>query len=250
MKAGPRESFEVPADAHRIDVTGKTIIPALFDAHVHPGLIDGINISAENYSAAHIERDARHQLFFGITHFVSLGFDRQQIFDFRQAQRAGRLSGARAYTAGHGFAPVGGWRTPVPHGSAQDSDWYNRPRDPEEARQLVRKEAGRNVDIIKIWVDDLRGTFVKMAADLYGPIISEAHRNNLQVAAHIINLEDARDLLRHNVDIFAHSIRDRHVDDEFLRLALAKGVVFIPTLIQARFPLDYADGPPALFDGP
>jgi hypothetical protein len=45
------------------------------------------------------------------------------------------------------------------------------------------------------------------------------------------------------VDVFAHSIRDRPVDDEFLRLALAKGVVFIPTLIQARFPLDYAEGP-------
>jgi hypothetical protein len=65
------------------------------------------------------------------------------------------------------------------------------------------------------------------------------------VAAHIVSLEHARELLRHDVDVFAQSVRDQDLDDEFLRLALAKRVVFMPTLIQARYPLDYADGPPA-----
>ena len=250
MKVGTRNSVEIPSTAQRVDVRGKTIIPGLIDAHVHPGLIEGMDISAENYNLERIERDSRHHLFFGATHFVSLGFDRQAIFDLRQAQRDGRAGGARAYTAGHGFAPVGGWRTPVAHGSALDSDWYNRPRNGDEAKQIVRKEAQRNVDVIKVWVDDLRGTFIKMSSDLYGPIIEEAHRQNLSVGAHIVFLEDARDLLRYNVNFFAHSIRDREVDDEFLRLALAKGVVYMPTLLQARFPMDYADGPPAYLKDP
>ena len=224
IKVGPRNAVDMPANAQRVDVRGKTIIPGLLDGHVHPGLIEGLEISADNYSLDHIERDARHQLFFGVTHFASLGFDRQAIFDLRHAQREGRPLAARAYTAGHGFAPVGGWRTPVAHGSAKDSDWYNRPATADEGRRFVRKEAERNVDVIKIWVDDLRGAFVKMSPELYGPIIEEAHRHNLPVAAHIIYREDARDLLLHNVDVFAHSIRDREVDDAFLRLALAKGV--------------------------
>ena len=248
--AGPRAGAPAPFNARRIDVRGKTLMPGLFDVHVHPGLIDGMAISAENYSRARIERDANHQLFFGVTHFLSLGFDRDAIFELREAQRAGRAGGARAYTAGHGFAPVSGWKTPVPHGAARDSDWYNRPAGAEEARALVRKEAARRSDIIKVWVDDLRGTFVKMPPELYGVIIDEAHRQKLKVAAHIVFLEDARELVRRGVDVLAHSVRDREIDDELLRLAATKGVVYVPTLIQARFFLDYAAGAPAYLADP
>ena len=99
-------------------------------------------------------------------------------------------------------------------------------------------------------VDDLRGTFVKMPPELYGAIIDEAHRHKLRVAVHMVFLDDARELLRRDVDIFAHSVRDRELDDEFVRLAAAKGVTFVPTLIQARFLLDYADGPPPYLNDP
>src|SRR5215813_3425227 len=57
-----------------------------------------------------------------------------------------------------------------------------------------------------------------MTRGLYGAVIDEAHKDGLRVTAHIFNLEDAKGLLRAGVDAFAHSVRDKDVDDEFMTL--------------------------------
>ena len=49
-------------------------------------------------------------------------------------------------------------------------------------------------------------------------MIDEAHKNNLRVTAHIFTLDDAKGLLRAGIDAFAHSVRDKDVDDEFMTL--------------------------------
>jgi len=69
--------------------------------------------------------------------------------------------------------------------------------------------------MVKIWVDDRSGTVDKLKPVFYAAIIDEAHRYHLKVMAHIVNLEDAKDLLRAGVDGFAHVVRDKDVDDEF-----------------------------------
>ncbi|MBI4445075.1 MAG: amidohydrolase family protein [Acidobacteria bacterium] len=238
---GTKSGYTVPAGARVVDLTGKSVIPGLFDMHVHMGITEGHEISADLYNQARIQRDVQRHLAFGVMHVVSLGFDRQVIFDVREAQRKNASPGARIHTAGSGFAPVGGWRTPVPPGATKDTDWYNRPESVDDARRLVRKEAARKADIIKVWVDDGRGQYVKMTPEYYGAIIDEAHKNNLKVVAHIVYLDDAKDLLRRKVDAFAHSVRDRMVDNEFLQLAKSYGFTLIPTLSGQRMYPDYAE---------
>jgi imidazolonepropionase-like amidohydrolase len=88
----------------------------------------------------------------------------------------------------------------------------------DQARAAVRELAANRVDIVKIWVDDRGGKYPKLTPALYGAIIDEAHKNSLRVTAHIFTLEDAKGLLRAGVDAFAHSVRDRDVDDEFMTL--------------------------------
>jgi imidazolonepropionase-like amidohydrolase len=66
-----------------------------------------------------------------------------------------------------------------------------------------------------------------MTPQLYRPIIDEAHKNNLRVVAHIFNLDDAKELLRSGVDGFAHGVRDRDVDDEFMTLIKSRPDVFV-----------------------
>ena len=71
----------------------------------------------------------------------------------------------------------------------------------------------------------------KLTPQLYRAIIDEAHKNNLRVAAHIFYLADAKDLLRSGIDIFAHGIRDKDVDDEVIALFKQHpNVVVIPNL--------------------
>jgi imidazolonepropionase-like amidohydrolase len=87
-----------------------------------------------------------------------------------------------------------------------------------EARKAVQELAARKVDFVKIWVDDRDGKYKKLTPELYGAIIDEAHKNGLRVTAHIFTLEDAKGLLRAGLDAFAHSVRDRDIDEEGLAM--------------------------------
>ena len=88
----------------------------------------------------------------------------------------------------------------------------------DEGRKAVQELAAKKVDIVKIWVDDRDGKYKKLTPELYGPIIDEAHKHSLRVTAHIFTLDDAKGLLRAGIDAFAHGVRDRDVDDEFMAL--------------------------------
>jgi imidazolonepropionase-like amidohydrolase len=54
--------------------------------------------------------------------------------------------------------------------------------------------------------------------------------------AHIYYLEDAKDLLRAGLDGFAHGVRDKDVDDEFMALLKQRTVFFTPNLPERRPP--------------
>jgi imidazolonepropionase-like amidohydrolase len=53
---------------------------------------------------------------------------------------------------------------------------------------------------------------------VYEAIINEAHKNGMRVVAHIFNLGDAKQLLKSGIDGFAHGVRDRDVDAEYLSI--------------------------------
>ena len=62
------------------------------------------------------------------------------------------------------------------------------------------------------------GTVKKLSPELYTAVIDEAHKNGLRVIAHIYTLEDAKGTLRAGLDAFAHGVRDKDLDDEFMAL--------------------------------
>jgi imidazolonepropionase-like amidohydrolase len=102
---------------------------------------------------------------------------------------------------------------------------------PDEARAAVQDNAKRKVDIIKLWVDDRDNKFKKLTPALYGAAIEEAHKHGIKVTAHIFELEDGKGLLKAGLDAFAHGVRDRDIDEEFV--AMWKGrpeVILVPNL--------------------
>jgi imidazolonepropionase-like amidohydrolase len=62
---------------------------------------------------------------------------------------------------------------------------------------------------------------------MYRAIIDEAHKNDLRVVAHIFDLADAKELLRSGIDGFAHGVRDKDIDDEFMTLIKQHPNVFV-----------------------
>jgi imidazolonepropionase-like amidohydrolase len=66
---------------------------------------------------------------------------------------------------------------------------------------------------------------------LYTAIIDEAHKNSLRVTAHIFTLDDAKGLLRAGLDAFAHGVRDKDIDDEFVAMMRQRpAMVLVPNL--------------------
>ena len=221
----------LPPGASRVSLQGKTMMPLLVDIHGHIGFLkDGV-FAAENYGSENMNHQLRMLESFGVGAFLSLGTDiGPDAFRLREEQLGGRLGGARLLVAGRGFVAPGGGPTisPLEHVP------YEVDR-PEIGRLLVRDLADRDVDMVKVWVDDRNGTRPKLPPEIYRAVIDEAHARGLRVMAHVYYLQDAKELLRAGVDGFAHMVRDQELDEEFLRLAKERNVFQAAALaIQAK----------------
>ena len=232
---GPRGTIKAPAGATVIDVRGKTIMPAMVDAHSHLGYTDvrtGITAAA-SYTRDNLLDQLRRYAYYGIAATLSLGLDRGEIpYQLRASPAAGA---ALFLTAGRGIA--------MPNAGPNADYWKDAAygvTTEVDARTAVRELAGKKVDIVKIWVDDRNKTVTPLPPSLYRPIIAEAHSRGLRVVAHVFYLTDAKELLRAGIDGFAHGIRDLEVDEEVMTLFKQHPQVFvIPNL---------PDTPPSIAD--
>ena len=230
--------YAAKSGAQVVRCDGETIMPSLISDHSHLGVVKGENISSANYTPENIKAALNQYEGYGVTAVLSLGMNKDLLYALRDEQRAGQFGGADIFTADRGLG-VATAAPPQPIGP----DQVARPATPEEARKIVREMAARHPDIIKCWVDDLFGTAPKMPPEIYGAIIDEAHRNGLRVAAHLFYLEDAKSLLRDGLDVVAHSVRDKPVDQEFLDLMKTRHAAYIATLALDESQFIYAEHP-------
>jgi len=209
LQAG--KTVQVPAGATRVNLAGKTVMPMIIDTHIH----------APDDVAQNV-RDMKRRAYWGISAAMSMGTETK---DTSLKQRSQDVPGqARILSAGRGI-------TGIEKGREEAAYWVGSVAD---ARKVVQENAAKRPDIIKIWVDDRDGTVPKLTPELYGAIIDEAHKANLRVTAHIFNLDDAKGLLKANVDAFAHSVRDKDVDDEFMTMMKAKPNITVNPNLPAR----------------
>src|SRR5215471_13226122 len=241
---GRKGGLRVPADASHVDLTGKTVMPALVDAHAHLGYRKGTTFSADNFTRENIVDQLNRFEYWGVSGVLSTGTDiGDLIFQLRTATNSPSYKGTLLRTAWRGLAPPNAGPFPpmraAPFGVTSESD----------ARADVRELAARKVDFVKIWVDDRNGTLPKLSPAIYRAVIDEAHKNNLRVIAHVVTLADVKDLLKAGIDGFAHLFRDHEADSEVMALLKARpNVFFMLTLWAPR--LASATERPAWLDDP
>jgi imidazolonepropionase-like amidohydrolase len=194
-RVGRAGEVEVPVGAQRVDLAGKTVMPAIINTHAHLATQRDTLIG-----------QLEHYAYYGVGAVQSLGHDSSAL---ALEMRAQTIPGAARYlTSGRGITSPEPGRTEAPY-------WITTV---EQARTAVQELAAKQIDLIKIWVDDRNGQYQKLSPELYGAVIEEAHKNGQRVAAHIFALADAKSLLRAGIDAFAHSVRDMDIDDEGMAL--------------------------------
>ena len=202
-QVGRTSDVRVPAGATRVDLAGKTVMPMLIDTHTH---LSG--------SRNALIRDLRSRAYYGVSATLSLGTDNYELLDIRGQTIPGA---ARFLSAGRGITMPEPGRTTVPYWITTEA----------EARKAVEELATHKVDIVKIWVDTRDGKYKKLAPEIYGAVIDEAHKRGLRVTAHIFDLEDAKGLIRAGIDAFAHGVRDKDIDDELVAMFKQRPNLFL-----------------------
>jgi len=226
VEVGAAGEVRRPSSARTVNVAGKTMIPGLVNAHVHLGYDRGETFAAENFTREHLVTQLERYAYAGVAAVTSLGTDPNDLpFSIRPQQSLGFLGGALYLTAGRGIArpnagPANAAMRPAAYGVSTI----------EEARAAVREQAGKRVDLIKIWVDDRNGSVEKLSPELYRAIIDEAHRYGTRVIAHVFYLADVRELMDAGVDGFAHLPRDLSIDDALAQRMEERGVFVLPNL--------------------
>src|SRR5262249_38770838 len=106
---GVKGSVAVPAGAVRVDLTGKTVMPAMINAHVHIGYEGYTSWGAANYTPQNVLDHLQREAFYGVGATQSVGSSpTDQALTFQQDQNAGKFPPASRFFFMPGMAPPNG----------------------------------------------------------------------------------------------------------------------------------------------
>jgi imidazolonepropionase-like amidohydrolase len=188
----------VPAGADVISTEGMSVLPGLWDMHVHL-MINGHADYAHwdrTYVPGRVLQDvimpasARQLLLAGVTSARDLGAPLDASIAVRDAINAGRIPGPTLYVSGPFIQHA-------PYPGTELFRWGVN--GAEDARAKVRRLAQAKVDVIKLIDQD------EMTMEEVRAVVDEAHRHRLPVVAHSHRPEEIRRGLAAGVDNFEHT---------------------------------------------
>jgi len=188
--------IEIPAGAKIISTEGMTVLPGLWDMHVHL-MINGHSDYAywdkkypPLFQSVIMPASAHQLLMAGVTSARDLGGPLKESIAVRDAINRGDIPGATMYVSG----PFLQHR---PYPGTEDFRWgiYGE----KDAREKVQKLAKAGVDCIKLIDQD------EMTKEEVFAIVDEAHKNKLKVVGHSHRPNEIRIGLKAGVHNFEHT---------------------------------------------
>ncbi len=193
---GTAETLAVPAGAEVIDCRGMSVLPGLWDCHVHTMLLGHSDYDHwDKTYPARFEKEimpaAAHQLLnAGITSAIDLGAPLEASINVRDRIAKGEIPGPTLYVSGPFIQHA-------PYPGTEAFRWGVSGAD--DARAKVRKLADAGVNVVKL-IDQDQMTEPEIAA-----VVTEAHAHKLPVIAHAHRPDEIRLGLKYGVDRFEHT---------------------------------------------
>ncbi len=226
---------KIPAGAAIIDLSNRTVLPGLFDAHTHLCMTtrrerDGGNyyfttlIDSNSYRAIQGVANARSMLETGFTTVRDIGNAGNYVDTaLRRSIDEELVPGPTIINAGRIIAPYGGQfqMQPDKPGLGNPEYFYADTRD--ELKKAIRENIHFGALVIKLVVDDQR--YIYSVEDIRF-VIEEAARAGLKVAAHCWTEAGARNAAEAGVASIEHGVA---ISNEALAIAKRNGVTLVPT---------------------
>jgi imidazolonepropionase-like amidohydrolase len=240
---GPADKMTVPADAERISLPGKTLIPGLIDLHSHVLLHpynettwdDQVIKEAPAYRVALAVRHAADTLQAGFTTLRDLGTEGAGYDDvgIKRAIEEGQVPGprllvaTRAIVATASYGPAERSYRPdmeIPYGAQQATGV-------DEATRAVREQASHGADWIKFYADYRTGidgsTRPTFTLEEMKAMVAAAHVTGRKVAAHASSDDAIRLAVLAGVDSIEHGYG---ASEATFKLMIERRTAYVPTL--------------------
>jgi len=229
-----RQGDPVPADAKRVDLGGRTVLPGLIDMHVHltsDPLYSGyreLQFTDAFWMTVGVA-NARRTLERGFTTVRNVGSSNYDDVGLKQGIEKGYIEGPRIVPATYAIGSTGGHCDATEFPPSISSPSTQIANSPDEYRALVRKMHKYGAEIIKVCMTGgvlSKGDSVgaqQLSLDEIKAIVDEAHRLGLRVAVHAHGTAGINDALRAGVDTIEHASL---ADSESFALAKKHGAWF------------------------
>lgn len=244
---GTVDTIKIPDNAEKISTEGMTVLPGLWDMHVHTMINGHADYAYWDKTYPPLFKDvimpsSAHQLLMaGVTSARDLGAPLAESIAVRDAINNGEIPGATLYVSGPFIQHK-------PYPGTEDFRWGVN--GPDDGRKKIKKLAKAGVDVIKLIDQD------QMTLDELKAIVDEAHKNNLKVVAHGHRPEEIRLGLEVGVDCFEHtglSSAPKYPDDvmEMIKERTAqmnKGPLFWCPTVEGLYNFEYVRDNPEKLD--
>ena len=198
----------VPPSAKVVDGRGKTLLPGLFDAHVHLG----------TYAPERFLRDA---LVFGVTTELEMAGSEASL-TLRNRIGSGAVPDAADLRSAGTVVTV-----PKGHPTQMDGPPIPTLAPGDDVQAFVDARFAEGADYLKVIYDHDYPTLTKGQLE---DVVAAAHRRNRLVVVHIGTEGEARDAIAAGADGLVHIFAGSAPEPGFAELAAAHRVFVVPTL--------------------
>lgn len=236
QKVGAMAELGEEQKRRAVDLTGKTVMPGMFNCHIHAlstpiAAPESLNWETSGMFALRGLRHLQQQLRSGVTFVRDMNGRKLAEVDLKNALREGLFVGPNYYIARQCLCMTGG------HGSNTGRECDG----PVDCMKAAREQIKGGADFVKIMAtggvnSDTRPEFSQLNLEEMTAAITEAHRAGKKTATHAHGKAGIKTAVLAGIDSVEHG---SYLDDECIDLMLERGTALCPTLSTHYFTMKF-----------